>query len=153
MEGRVVEAPPADRSRRVSAGTGHAVEPQEVPITIGVADIKRARTFYEEGLGLPVKKSYRKFVMSSGGDGASDLGLYTREALADDVGVSPEGSGFRGFALTHVVDSEDSVHTLLERAVRAEGSDVKAPWSTPEGGCSGQFADPDGNLWKVVTAR
>ena len=74
-----------------------AAKPTEVPITIGVADMRRAKDFYKEGLGLPVKKAFgSKFVMFSGEDGTSDLGMYRREALADDAAVNPEGSGFHG---------------------------------------------------------
>jgi catechol 2,3-dioxygenase-like lactoylglutathione lyase family enzyme len=133
-----------------SASQGHAIEPQEVPITIGVSDMKRAKEFYEEGLGLPVKKDYRKFVMFSGGDGTSDLGLYTREALANDAAVSPGGSGFRGFCITHVAESPERVDALLTRAVQAGGQVVK-PALAGHGGYSGYFADPDGNLWQVAT--
>ena len=134
------------------AENGAAVKAQEVPITIGVADVREAKTFYEDALGLPVKKDYRKFVMLSGGDGASGLALYSREALADDAAVPPEGSGFRGFELTHVADSGDSVQALLERAARAGAAIVKTPDSMPARGASGHFTDPDGNLWKIVTA-
>src|SRR4051812_45692179 len=93
-----------------SAENGRAIKPTEVPITIGVADMKRAKEFYEEGLGLKVKKAYgTKFVMFSGADGTSDLGMYKREALAKDAAVQAEGAGFRGFSITHAVDSADAV--------------------------------------------
>ena len=136
-----------------SAPSSADISPAVGPITVwlnsrtftpasGVADIRRAKRFYAEALGLPVKKDYRKFVMLSGGDGTSDLGVYKREALADDAAVSPEGSGFRGFTLTHAVDSEEQVEALLNRVAQAGGTVVR-----PD--C---FADLDGNLWQVATA-
>ena len=132
-----------------SAGGNGTVEPQEVPITIGVADMRRAKEFYRDGLGLPVKKDYRKFVMFRGEDGTSDLGMYKREALADDAAVAPEGSGFRGFSITHVVESAEGVDALLARAADAGGTIVRSADAARHSGYSGWFADPDGNLWRV----
>jgi catechol 2,3-dioxygenase-like lactoylglutathione lyase family enzyme len=138
-------------ARRESASAnGRAIRPQEVPITIGVADMRRAKEFYGDGLGLPVKKDYRKFVMFSGGDGTSDLGMYRREALADDAAVAPEGGGFHGFSITHLKDSPEGVDELLGRADRAGGQIVKPAVATGRGGYGGYFADPDGNLWRVA---
>ena len=133
------------------AANGRAITAQEVPVTIGVADMKRAKQFYSEALGLPVKKDYRKFVMFSGEDGTSDLGMYKREALADDAAVSPEGSGFRGFMLTHAVASAEDVDALLNAAAQAGGTIVRSGVATDGGPYSGCFADPDGNLWQVAT--
>jgi catechol 2,3-dioxygenase-like lactoylglutathione lyase family enzyme len=133
------------------AVNGRAIEAQEVPITIGVTDMKRAKEFYKEGLGLPVKKDYRKFVMFGGEDGTSDLGVYKRTALAEDAAVSPEGSGFRGFSITHTVGSAERVDALLTRAVQAGGTIVRSALDTGGGRYSGYFADPDGNLWQVAS--
>jgi catechol 2,3-dioxygenase-like lactoylglutathione lyase family enzyme len=137
---------------RTAMSNGHAVTPLEVPITIGVADMKRAKEFYREGLGLAVKKAFgNKFVMFSGEGGCSDLGMYKREALAQDAAVSPEGTGFRGFIVTHVVDSAERVDALLTRAEHAGGTLVKAPAGADRGGYAGYFADLDGNLWQVAS--
>jgi uncharacterized protein len=133
-----------------SVVNGRAIEAQHVPITIGVADMKAAKGFYKDGLGLPMEKDYRKFVMFSGVDGTSDLGMYKRDALADDAAVNPDGSGFRGFSITHIVDSASRVDALLAQAARAGGRIVKAALPAGRGGYSGYFADPDGNLWRVA---
>jgi catechol 2,3-dioxygenase-like lactoylglutathione lyase family enzyme len=132
-----------------AARNGRPVEPREVPITIGVTDMKRAKEFYRDGLGLPVKKDYRRFVMFGGQTGASDLGMYKRDALAGDAAVDPAGSGFRGFSLTHRVDSAERVDALLARAAEAGGAIVKAANGVRGGGYGGYFADPDGNLWRA----
>jgi catechol 2,3-dioxygenase-like lactoylglutathione lyase family enzyme len=134
-----------------SINDGHAIKPQEAPITIGVADMKRAKEFYRDGLGMPVKKSFgNKFVLFGGQDGTSDLGMYKREALADDAAVNPEGSGFRGFSITHVVDSAERVDALLASAARAGGEIVKSPTGAAQGRYGGYFADLDGNLWQIA---
>jgi catechol 2,3-dioxygenase-like lactoylglutathione lyase family enzyme len=141
---------PLRRRTASRAGDGHAITPREVPITIGVSDMRRAKDFYAQGLGLPVKKAFaNKFVMFSGAGATSDLGLYTRAALAKDAAVPPEGRGFHGFSITHVVDALPQVDELLERAARAGGQIVRAPSHAARDGYSGSFADPDGNLWRV----
>ncbi len=134
-----------------AAGDGSAIQPQEIPITIGVADMQRAKEFYKDGLGVPVKKDYRKFVMFDGGAGVSGLGMYRREALADDAAVPPEGSGFRGFGITHVTGSAEQVDALLTRAAQAGGRVVKPGAAAGGDAYSGWFADLDGNLWHVVS--
>jgi catechol 2,3-dioxygenase-like lactoylglutathione lyase family enzyme len=131
---------------------GPVIHPQEVPITIGVADMRRAKKFYEEGLGLPVKKAFgTKFVMFSGEGGTSDLGMYKREALARDAAVAPDGSDFRGFSITHIVDAPQRVEELLARVTRAGGEIVRPPARAGRGGYSASFADLDGNLWEVAS--
>lgn len=131
-------------------GNGHVVKPQEVPITIGVADMKQSKAFYKDGLGLPVKKSFgNKFVMFRGDDGTSDLGMYKREALAGDAAVEPEGDGFHGFSLTCVVESPELVDALLSRAAQAGGEIVRPARNGDRHGYSGCFADLDGHVWQV----
>jgi uncharacterized protein len=138
--------------REPATNNGHAINPQEVPITIGVADMRRAKEFYETGLGLPIKKAFgTKFVMFSGEGGTSDLGMYKREALAKDAAVAPEGSGFHGFSITHVVDTRQRVDELLARVARAGAEIVRPPTGPGDGGHSACFADLDGHLWEVAT--
>jgi len=134
-----------------AAGYGQAARPKEVPITIGVADMKRSKEFYRDGLGLQVKKAFgNKFVMFEGQDGTSDLGMYKREALAEDAAVPPEGSGFHGFSITHAVRSPTEVDALLARAADAGGQVVRPAREDGRGYC-GYFADLDGNLWQAAT--
>jgi catechol 2,3-dioxygenase-like lactoylglutathione lyase family enzyme len=139
--------------KQSAAVNGQAVTPKEVPITIGVADMKLAKQFYKDAIGLPVKKAFgNKFVMFEGQDGTSDLGMYKREALADDAAVAPQGSGFHGFSLTHTVRSPEEVDALLARASDA-GGEVVMPGKEGDGGRRyfGYFADLDGNLWQVAS--
>ena len=133
------------------APNGHPIEPQEVPLTIGVADMKRSKEFYERAIGLPVKKAFgSKFVMFEGRDGTSDLGMYKREALAHDAAVPPEGDGFHGFSVTHLVDSPERADALLRRAAEAGGRIVVPARDGGRRGYFGYFADLDGHLWQVA---
>ena len=70
--------------------------------------------------------------------------------LAEDAGVAPDGSGFRGFTLSYIVRSEERVDAVLAEAERAGGKIAKPAQRASWGGYFGYFADPDGYLWKVV---
>jgi len=90
------------------------MKPRISMITLGVTELERSVRFYEQGLGLPRMESPPgvAFFTLNG----SWLGLYSRESLADDAGVSPEGSGF----------SESRLHTMLSLNQRSTRS-----WSRP----------------------
>jgi uncharacterized protein len=124
------------------------MKPRISMITLGVTDLERSIRFYEQGLGLPRMESPPEvaFFTLNG----SWLGLYSRESLAHDAGVSPEGSGFSGIAIAHNVDSESAVDEVLAQAVSAGAKLVKPGQKVFWGGYSGYFADPDGYLWEVA---
>lgn len=117
-------------------------------ITLGVRDLAAAVKFYEQGLGLPRMESPPTvaFFPLNG----SWLGLYSREALAEDATVSPQGSGFAGFALAHNVASEAEVDAVMQQAIAAGATQVKPPQKVFWGGYSGYFKDLDGHLWEVA---
>lgn len=93
------------------------MKPRISMITLGVADLAKSIRFYEQGLELPRMESPPEvaFFTLNG----SWLGLYSRESLAEDAGISPEGSGFSGIAIAHNVDSESAVDEVLAQAVAA----------------------------------
>jgi uncharacterized protein len=125
---------------------------QVTTIMIGVKDLARSKKFYGEGLGCMIDKDYPNFVSMNLGEGSSPLALYEWETAAQDAGVSSEGSGFRGVSLHFIVQSREAVDEVMSNAVAAGGSIVKEAAKGQRGGYGGYFSDPDGYLWKVVSA-
>ena len=124
------------------------MKPRINMITLGVADMEKAARFYEKGLGLqrmPFEGGAVFFMLNG-----SWLSLYPWDALAEDVTVSGDGTGFRGITLAHVVSSKEEVVEVLDQAVRSGAKLVKPAQEVFWGGYSGYFADPDGHLWEVA---
>jgi uncharacterized protein len=133
----------------MGAGTtgGSPVDQRVSVITLGVADLRRARQFYQ-ALGW-----------RQGNDEADDvaffqaggmvLALWDRAMLAEDSAVSDAG-GWGGVTLAHNVGSADAVNSIINEA-RAAGAVIgREPARTFWGGYSGIFIDPDGHPWEVA---
>ena len=124
------------------------MNPRISMVTLGVRDLSVSVKFYEEGLGFPRMESPPEvaFFTLNG----TWLGLYSRDALAADATVTPEGSGFESFTLAHNVRSESEVDEVMSQALEAGATLVKKPEKVFWGGYSGYFKDPDGHLWEVA---
>lgn len=118
-------------------------------VTLGVRDLARAVAFYETGLGLP-RQAFDSDSVAFFSLAGAWLGLYGRDALAEDAGVPASGSGFSGISLAHNVATRDDVDVILAQAAAAGGRLIKPGQDVLWGGYSGYFADPDGHLWEVV---
>ena len=117
-------------------------------ILLGVEDMDRSKQFYAEGLGWKIESDYKISVFFES-DGGTLIGLYRRDLMAADVGMSPVGSGFSGIVLDYVVRSEARVDEILAEADKA-GATILKPATTLEwGGYGGSFADPDGHIWRL----
>jgi len=117
-------------------------------ITLGVQDVEASAEFYEKGLGFPRIESEPTVAFFD--LHGSWLGLYGRDALAEDANVRADGSGFDGFALAHNVHSEAEVNEVFNTAIQAGAKSVKKPEKVFWGGYSGYFSDPDGYHWEIA---
>jgi len=95
-------------------------------VTLGVADLERARRFYEDGLGWRRGNDHPEVAFYQ--IGGAVLALFGRDALAADARVAAV-----------LAEAEAAGATILKPA-------EDAFW----GGYSGYFADPDGHLWEIA---
>jgi uncharacterized protein len=111
------------------------VEPRVDVITLGVADLRRAREFYQ------ALDWYR--AGDTGGTvtfGAGELTI----ALRDRTG----GGTTLGFSVESVIDIE-----LVLAEARGAGGTITEPASRdPGGGYRGTFLDPDGHAWTITSS-
>jgi hypothetical protein len=124
------------------------VEPRLNFVTLGVADIARARAFYDR-LGFKASAASNPNVVFYDAGGVV-LALFGRAALAGDAHLDDSPPGFSGVAIAHNVASERDVDAVIAEAVAAGGKLVKKGQKAFWGGYSGYFSDPDGHLWEVA---
>ena len=107
-------------------------------VTLGVADLARARGFYEALGWRDARQPDDEVVFFQAG--GMVFALWT--ALG--------GHGAPGIELAHNVRAPEEVAAVLDAAERAGGAIVRPSERQPWGGTSGAFADPDGYVWEVA---
>jgi uncharacterized protein len=116
-------------------------------VTLGVADVERARAFYE-ALGWTTEAEPGDDVVFFQA-GCLIVALWSREELAADSGVT-DGGGWGGITPAHNVRSPAEVDAVVEEA-RAAGADVvREPAETFWGGYSAAIHDPEGHAWEIA---
>jgi len=115
-------------------------------VTLGVADLGRARRFYEQ-LGWQGQEVQETVFFQAGG---TVVVLWGRDKLADDAGVADTGGGFGGVVLAHNVGSQDEVDLVVAAAAGAGATVTRQPAGTFYGGYAGCFTDPDGHVWEIA---
>jgi predicted lactoylglutathione lyase len=123
------------------------MDPRLTVITLGVADLQRARAFYE-ALG------WRSHTDPSMGvaffqSGDLVLSLWGREELAQDSGVKL-GSGYGAVTLAQNVAAPADVDRIIDGARAAGAAITREPGETFWGGYSGVFVDLDGHPWEIA---
>jgi len=122
------------------------VEQRITLVTLGVADVGRARTFYE-ALGWRGAGPSPDVVFFQAG--SMVFALWSRAELARDSGVT-DGGGWGGITLAHNVRSPEEVDAVLMEAHAAGATIARDGAPTFWGGYSGVFIDPDGHPWEVA---
>ena len=116
-------------------------------VTLGVADVARARAFYA-AIGWQGQEVEDTVFLQAGG---MALVLWDREKLAVDCGlVDAPGGGFGGIALAQNVRSATEVDEVIGAAERAGATVTRPPAPTFYGGYAGVFTDPDGHAWEIA---
>ncbi|GHD98464.1 glyoxalase [Defluviimonas sp. 20V17] len=116
-------------------------------ITLGVADLARARHFYG-ALGWTAARTQEgvAFYQMNG----QVLGLFGVRDLAKDQGREGAHLGAGAMTLAQNFDSEAEVDAAYQAALAAGATGLKPPEKVFWGGYSGYWADPDGHVWEVA---
>jgi predicted acetyltransferase/predicted lactoylglutathione lyase len=137
--------PPPQRSPE--QGYHSAMEQGVSLVTLGVADVKRSRTFYER-LGWQ-RQEVDEGVFFRVGNIA--LLLRGRDKLALDCGFHDEqAGGFSGVLLALNVRSKAEVEAVITSAARAGATVTKPATHAMHGRYAGFFTDPDGHAWEIT---
>ena len=123
------------------------MDPRITLITLGVADVARARAFYE-AIGWKASSASQPGVAFFQGNGLA-LALFGRADLAKDAEVEDRPTGFAAISLAYNARSKADVDAAYAEALSAGARPVKKPHDVFWGGYSGYFADPDGHPWEV----
>jgi predicted lactoylglutathione lyase len=116
-------------------------------ITLGVSDLRAARTFYE-ALGWRGQEVEETVFFQAGG---LALALWGRDKLAEDSGLPADHArSFGGIVLAHNVRSRAEVGAILTAAEQAGATVTRKPDETFYGGYAGVFTDLDGHVWEIA---
>lgn len=116
-------------------------------ITLGVADLSRATSFYDALNWARVEETPPGIVVYN--LYGATLGLYPLEELQKDIGRPlPAGSG--SLTLACNCESIKAVDATMTEAKSAGATILKAAEKLSWGGYGGYFADLDGHIWEVA---
>ncbi|MDX8354693.1 VOC family protein [Cognatiyoonia sp. IB215182] len=123
--------------------------PQRVTlITLGVADLERAKTFYA-ALGWTPTREVEGQVVFYQINGMA-LGFFGLGSLAKDQGRPDAQLGVGAMTLAQNFNTEAEVDAAYKTAIEAGAAVLKEPQKVFWGGYSGYYADPDGHVWEVA---
>jgi len=117
-------------------------------ITLGVADLARARGFYA-AIGWREAAASQESIALFQLPGQV-LGLFRLEALAVDQGRPGAPLGTGAVTLAQNFADREGVDRAFATAVAAGATPLKAPEPVFWGGYSGYWADPDGHVWEIA---
>ena len=122
--------------------------PQRVSlITLGVADLGRAKAFYAAMGWTPAADEGEVVFYQMNG---MVLGFFGLEPLAKDQGRPDAKLGTGAMTLAQNFTTDAQVDAAYALALKAGATPLKAPEKVFWGGYSGYYADPDGHVWEVA---
>lgn len=117
-------------------------------LTIGADDLPAMKKFYEDTFGWQPLAGNNDIVFYK--MNGFLFSLCKRKPLAEFIGISPVGNGFRGVSFGYNVSTERQVRDLYEQ-VKAKGvMIVSEPRQPPFGGLFFYFADIEGNILEIA---
>ena len=117
-------------------------------ITLGVADLSRARRFYRDWGWTPhpdPPEGLALFQMPG-----LALALFALDELAEDQRRPLAERGTGAVTLAQNCRDVEEVEAVFQSAVEAGATCLKRPEKAAWGGTSGYFADPDGHVWEIA---
>ncbi len=123
--------------------------PQRVTlITLGVADLERAKAFYAALGWTPTSEMPGSVVFYQ--INGMVLGFFGLEPLAKDQGRPEAKLGTGAMTLAQNFNTEAEVDAAYALALVSGATALKAPEKVFWGGYSGYYADPDGHVWELA---
>jgi predicted lactoylglutathione lyase len=119
-------------------------------VTIGAWDVAKLRTFYND-LGWKEEEwssnDYSVFI-----NGGAVLSIWSIHELSKDAVMNvPENFNyFRGISFAVNVNTREEVDQAVKAVKSAGGKIVKEAHDAFWGGRSGNFLDPENNLWEIA---
>ena len=124
------------------------MEPRLTLVTLGVADLDRAVTFYRDVVGwTPASVLDEVAFFDLGG---TVLSLWRHESLAAELEAEPVVPAYRAVALAHNLPSREAVDATIEELRGRGAAVVREPVATEWGGYSAYISDPDGHRWEIA---
>lgn len=124
-------------------------------LTLGVSDLEKSVSFYQDGLGFSTEGiigeefEYGAVAFFDLQNGLK-MALWPRKSIANDTGIPLQDTSSLEFTLGHNVSTREEVNEIMQLAEQAGAEIVKPAADTFWGGYAGYFQDPDGHLWEVV---
>jgi uncharacterized protein len=137
------------------------MKPRIHVVTLAVADLDRALTFYRDGMGFPTEgligtEFHGNEDTPDGTTAVFQLGgglmlsVYPRSELAKDASVPLTEAKPGEFSIGHAVATRAEVDEVISQAKAAGAAVTGPPHGRPWGIYSGYFQDPDGHLWEII---
>lgn len=126
------------------------MEPRVSLITLTTRDMARAVRFYRDGLGWPLSERSVTGEVAFFQAGGMVVSIYGLDNQLADAQIAAAGSGFGGIVLAHNVHAREQVDAVLQEAVAAGATLLRAGHTAAWGGYIGFFTDPDGHAWEVA---